>query len=53
MVNYVVKQKCNIQMVIHMKVNGIEIKKMVMVYIQCVMDNLYIKDNLEMIFGMV
>ena len=24
-----------------------------MVYIQCVMDNLFIKDNLEMIFGMV
>lgn len=53
MVNYVVKQKCNILMVIHMKVNGIEIKKMVMVYIQCVMDNQYIKDNLEMIYGMV
>lgn len=36
-----------------MKVNGIEIKKMVMVYILCVMDNQYIKDNLEMIYGMV
>lgn len=50
--NYVVKLKCNIQMVIHMKENGIGIKKMEMEFILCAMDNQYIRVNLEMIYGM-
>lgn len=47
--NYVDKQKCNIQMEIYMMVNGQIIKKMVMENIQCVTDNQFIQDNLEMI----
>lgn len=47
--NYVDKQKCNIQMETYMMVNGQIIKKMVMENIQCVTDNQFIQDNLEMI----
>jgi len=47
--NYVDKQRCNIQMVTLMKVSGTEIRRMEMEFIQCVMDNQYIRDNLEMI----
>lgn len=35
-----------------MKENGIGIKKMEMEYIRCATDNLYIRDNLGMIYGM-
>lgn len=39
-------------MVIHMKENGIEIKRMETEFILCAMDNQYIRVNLGMIYGM-
>ena len=50
--NYVVKLKCNTLMEILMKESGIGIKRMEMEFIQCAMDNQYIRANLEMICGM-